>query len=63
MILFLPKLLAIAMLALGRGRARPYGGIVRLTASVVLEVVTSSVLAPIRMRLMLLFDGRYARRA
>ncbi len=55
MILFLPKVLAIGMLALGRGRARAYGGVVRLTASVLLEVITSSVLAPIRM----VFHSRY----
>jgi membrane glycosyltransferase len=55
LILFLPKVLAIAMLAFRRGGARAYGGLVRLTASVVLEVVTSSVLAPIRM----VFHSRY----
>ena len=55
MILFLPKVLAIAMLAVGRGRARGYGGVLRLIASVVLEVVTSSLLAPIRM----VFHSRY----
>jgi membrane glycosyltransferase len=54
MILFLPKVLAIAMLAV-RGTARAYGGVQRLVASVVLEVVTSSLLAPIRM----VFHSRY----
>jgi membrane glycosyltransferase len=53
MILFVPKVLAITMLV-GRG-ARAYGGVVRLTASVVLEILTSSVLAPIRM----VFHSRY----
>ena len=53
-ILFLPKVLAIAMIAVG-GRARGYGGVLRLSASVLLEVVTSSLLAPIRM----VFHSRY----
>jgi membrane glycosyltransferase len=55
MILFLPKLLAVAMIALRARDAPAYGGVVRLTASVVLEVLTSSVLAPIRM----VFHSRY----
>src|SRR5262245_38263860 len=54
MILFLPKLLSVALIALGR-RSRGYGGVVRLAVSVVLEVMTSSVLAPIRM----VFHSRY----
>jgi membrane glycosyltransferase len=49
MILFLPKLLAIVLVAAKRRDARRFGGIVRLTTSVVLEIVTSSMLAPIRM--------------
>jgi membrane glycosyltransferase len=48
-ILFLPKLLAIELISLERREARHYGGVVRLTASVVLEVLLSSLLAPIRM--------------
>jgi membrane glycosyltransferase len=55
MILFLPKVLAIGMLAFRRGGARGYGGVARLAASVALEVVTSSLLAPIRM----VFHSRY----
>ncbi len=54
MILFLPKLLSVALLTFGR-RSRGYGGVVRLAVSVVLEVMTSSVLAPIRM----VFHSRY----
>jgi membrane glycosyltransferase len=54
MILFLPKVLSVVMLAVSRN-ARSYGGVARLLASVVLEIVTSSVLAPIRM----VFHSRY----
>jgi membrane glycosyltransferase len=49
MILFLPKILSIVLIVLKRRDARAYGGVVRLTASVVLEIVLSSLLAPIRM--------------
>jgi membrane glycosyltransferase len=49
MILFLPKALSILLIVFKRREARAYGGIVRLTASVVLEIVASSLLAPIRM--------------
>ncbi len=48
MILFLPKLLSIALIAV-KGNARKYGGVWRLTASVILEILLSSLLAPIRM--------------
>jgi len=48
-ILFLPKVLAIALIAIQRREARQYGGVFRLSASVVLEVLLSSLLAPIRM--------------
>jgi membrane glycosyltransferase len=49
LLLFFPKALSIVLIALKRRNARAYGGITRLTASVVLEVVLSSLLAPIRM--------------
>jgi membrane glycosyltransferase len=49
LLLFLPKVLAILLIWLKRREARQYGGILRLTVSVVLEVLTSSLLAPIRM--------------
>jgi len=47
-ILFLPKLLAIALVVL-RGRARQFGGFPRLLASALLEVLVSTLLAPVRM--------------
>jgi len=47
-ILFLPKLLAI-VLVLVRGGARGFGGFFRLAASALLEVLVSTLLAPIRM--------------
>ncbi len=48
-LLFLPKVLAILLIWLKRREAKQYGGLFRLLLSVVLEVVTSSLLAPIRM--------------
>jgi membrane glycosyltransferase len=47
-ILFLPKLLGI-LLVLLRRTSRQFGGALRLTASVLLEILLSSLLAPIRM--------------
>ena len=47
-ILFLPKLLAILLVVL-RGRAREFGGVLRLLPSALLEVLVSTLLAPIRM--------------
>src|SRR5262249_35209220 len=49
MVLFLPKLLSIVLIGLKRRDARAYGGLGRLTASVLLEILLSSLLAPIRM--------------
>jgi membrane glycosyltransferase len=49
MLLFLPKLLSIVLVLRQPEGARPYGGVVRLAASVLLEIVLSSLLAPIRM--------------
>lgn len=47
-LLFLPKFFAVA-LAMVKGRARLFGGYFRLLAGIVLEVVVSSLLAPVRM--------------
>src|SRR6185369_9773288 len=49
MILFLPKLLSIALIALKSRDTRAYGGFGKLSLSVLLEVMMSSLLAPIRM--------------
>jgi len=49
LILFLPKLLSIALIALKSRTSRLYGGTLRLTFSVLLEILFSSLLAPIRM--------------
>jgi len=48
MILFLPKILSVIMLGV-RGQARAFGGGAKLTLSVLLEVLLSSLFAPIRM--------------
>ena len=47
-ILIAPKLLAAALLAL-RGQARGFGGVIALFASVMTEVLVSSLYAPLRM--------------
>lgn len=52
-LLFLPKLLA-ALLIMAKG-ARAYGGVLRLLASVLIELLFSTLLAPIRM----LFHTRF----
>src|SRR5262249_25032990 len=49
LILFFPKALSIVLIALKRREARAYGGTMRLTASVLLEIFLSSLFAPIRM--------------
>ncbi len=49
MILFLPKVLSIVLIAVHQRRARAYGGALRLSLSVLLEILLSSLLAPIRM--------------
>ncbi len=46
-LLFLPKILAVALIAL-RGAQR-FGGILRLAASMLVEIVFSMLLAPVRM--------------
>jgi membrane glycosyltransferase len=48
LLLFLPKALSILLVWL-RGNARAYGGVFRLGVSVVLEILMSSLMAPIRM--------------
>ena len=53
-ILFLPKLLALALVVLRR-RARQFGGIVPLVASVIVETAMSALLAPVRMLFHALF--------
>ena len=49
MILFLPKVLSILLIVFKGRNARAYGGIFKLSLSVFLEILLSSLLAPIRM--------------
>jgi membrane glycosyltransferase len=49
LLLFLPKVLAVLLVWLRRREARAYGGLGRLSLSVLLEILVSSLLAPIRM--------------
>jgi membrane glycosyltransferase len=49
LILFLPKVLSIALIVFKSRTARWYGGAFRLTLSVLIEILFSSLLAPIRM--------------
>ncbi len=49
MILFLPKFLSVFLIALKRREAKLYGGVIRLSLSVVIEILLSSLFAPIRM--------------
>jgi membrane glycosyltransferase len=48
-ILFLPKFLSILLIMIRPGGARSFGGIGRLTLSVLLEIALSALFAPIRM--------------
>jgi membrane glycosyltransferase len=48
-ILFLPKLLSVALIVFKRHESKKYGGLGRLSLSVLLEILVSSLLAPIRM--------------
>ncbi len=48
-ILFLPKVLSVLLVVAVWRQARAYGGVARLLASVLLEIVMSSLFAPIRM--------------
>lgn len=54
LMLFLPKLLAVLLVAWQR-RAKDFGGVLRLFASMTLEFLDSSLLAPVRM----LFHTRF----
>jgi membrane glycosyltransferase len=49
MILFLPKILSILLIVFKRRTSRAYGGALRLSLSVFLEILLSSLFAPIRM--------------
>jgi membrane glycosyltransferase len=49
MILFLPKVLSIVLIVFKGRNASAYGGVFRLLLSVLLEILISSLLAPIRM--------------
>jgi membrane glycosyltransferase len=49
MILFLPKVLSVVLIVFKGRNAKAYGGIFKLAVSVVLEILVSSLLAPIRM--------------
>jgi len=49
MILFLPKLLSIALIVFKGRNTKAYGGVFKLSLSVFLEILLSSLLAPIRM--------------
>jgi len=55
LLLFLPKLLSVLLITFKDRRTRQFGGFVRLVLSVLLEIVVSSLLAPIRM----VFHTRY----
>jgi membrane glycosyltransferase len=48
-ILFMPKLFSIFLILLKKGQVRQYGGILRLFASLGLEVFLSALFAPVRM--------------
>ncbi len=54
-LLFLPKLLSVALLLLQTQASKAYGGPLRLLSSLFLEMLFSALLAPIRM----LFHARY----
>jgi membrane glycosyltransferase len=49
LILFLPKALSIVLIVFKSRSSRCYGGAIRLTLSVILEILFSSLLAPVRM--------------
>jgi membrane glycosyltransferase len=49
LILFLPKVLSIVLIVFKSRTSRWYGGVTRLTLSVILEILFSSLLAPVRM--------------
>ncbi|MBF0569890.1 MAG: glucans biosynthesis glucosyltransferase MdoH [Candidatus Omnitrophica bacterium] len=47
--LFIPKILSVVLIALSPHKATRFGGVARLSASVALETVFSTLLAPLRM--------------
>jgi membrane glycosyltransferase len=47
--LFSPKILSVILIGLSRERAQKFGGVLRLTISVILETLFSTMLAPLRM--------------
>ena len=49
MILFLPKLLSVVLIVFKGRNTKAYGGVLKLSLSVFLEILLSSLLAPIRM--------------
>jgi len=49
MLLFLPKILSVVLIAFKGRNTKCYGGFVRLSLSVLLEILLSSLFAPIRM--------------
>src|SRR5256712_9703192 len=49
MILFLPKILSVVLIVLKRRSAPAFGGVVRLSLSMLLQILLSSPLAPTRM--------------
>jgi membrane glycosyltransferase len=49
MLLFFPKFLSIVLVTIKQRRSRAFGGFFRLTLSVLLEILISSLFAPIRM--------------
>ncbi|MEW6440103.1 MAG: glucans biosynthesis glucosyltransferase MdoH [bacterium] len=49
LLLFLPKTLAALLIVFKHRNARAFGGVLRLLLSIVLEILLSSLLAPIRM--------------
>jgi len=48
-LLFLPKVLSVFLIVVRSRQARQFGGVFRLVLSVLIEIVLSSLLAPIRM--------------
>ncbi|GGF33928.1 hypothetical protein GCM10011611_45220 [Aliidongia dinghuensis] len=53
--LFLPKIMGVLLVAFSRARRRPYGGLIGLLASMVIETVFSTLLAPVMMMFQSLF--------
>ena len=47
--LLIPKILSVFLIVLSPDKVIPFGGVIRLSASVFLEVIFSTLLAPLRM--------------